>query len=231
MIMAFDVDGTLTPSRASMDADFHAWWISNMSLRRYILVTGSDYVKTLEQVGEKVLLLAERVFCCAGNSVWRHGKEVHRNQWQPEPALRKTLDWLEGTSAYPERCGNHIEERPGMINFSTIGRNCSREQRANYHAWDQQHGERCNIAAKITHMFPELSCQIGGEISVDIYPRGNDKSQVRRWYPDEEMVFFGDGMLPGQNDWALAEVLTPPSRCYAVQSWTDTYRYLQEIVK
>jgi phosphomannomutase len=228
MLLAFDVDGTLTPSRQPMDTVFKTWWFSNMTLRRYILVTGSDYQKTREQLGDKICLMAERVFCCAGNSVWERGREVRAADWQPDTTLMKYLTWITETSDYPIKAGNHIELRPGMINISTVGRNCTSAQRYDYWVWDQQHKERQRLVQKIETSFPELQCQIGGEISVDIYPRGRDKSQVLHWYPAEEIVFFGDGMEPGKNDWALAEVLQPPSQSIAVASWTDTYRYLQE---
>jgi phosphomannomutase len=228
MLLAFDVDGTLTPSRQPMDTVFKTWWFSNMTMRRYILVTGSDYQKTREQLGDKICLMAERVFCCAGNSVWQRGLEVQAADWRPDAVLMKYLNWITETSVYPIRAGNHVELRPGMVNISTVGRDCTSAQRHDYWVWDQQHKERQRLVRKIENTFPELQCQIGGEISIDIYPRGCDKSQVLNWYPNEEILFFGDGMEPGKNDWALAEVLQPPSQSMAVSSWTDTYQYLQE---
>ena len=38
--------------------------------------------------------------------------------------------------------------------------------------------ERKKISTFIKHKFPDLDAVIGGQISIDIYPKGNDKSQV-----------------------------------------------------
>lgn len=227
MIWAFDVDGTLTPSRQLMDQDFKAWFMRWCKTRRVVLVTGSDYVKTSEQVGHDLAEAVERVHCCAGNSVWEAGREVWHNEWQPDRKLLDILDWMLHASIYPERCGVHEEFRPGMLNFSIVGRNCTLEQRQAYHAWDQQHGERAHLCSIITRMFPELDAQVGGEISIDIFPRGRDKSQLREYYANEPMTFFGDGIEPGKNDWPLASLLTAPSQAVSVKGWQDTLAVLR----
>lgn len=54
MFFAFDVDGTLTPSRQQIFPEFEQWffkWISFIQSKGHsvLLVTGSDYAKTLEQ--------------------------------------------------------------------------------------------------------------------------------------------------------------------------------------
>ena len=57
----FDVDGTLTPSRQKilpeMETAFNKF-IDNYSV---YLVTGSDYEKTLEQLGKNVIEKVEKV--------------------------------------------------------------------------------------------------------------------------------------------------------------------------
>ena len=65
-----------------------------------------------------------------------------------------------------------------MANISTIGRDCSQDQRSYYYEWDQEWGEREFICSKLSKSYPEVEFSIGGEISIDIYPKGKDKSQV-----------------------------------------------------
>lgn len=226
MIYAFDVDGTLTPSRQKMDPGFKAWFLTFIQRNRVILVTGSDYPKTVEQIGEDIAEAVERVYCCAGNSVWMAGTEIRRADWIPAPPVVHMLDNLLAASDYPERWGNHKELRPGMLNFSIVGRNVDQSGRRDYYEWDKIHRERQSICTLVKSTFPELDCQIGGEISVDIYPVGLDKSQVAKYY-SEPITFYGDGMSPGQNDYALASVLESPSKAIAVRDWTETYKYLK----
>lgn len=227
MIYAFDVDGTLTPSRQQMDPGFKAWFSTFIEKNRVILVTGSDYPKTVEQIGSDIAEKVERVYCCAGNSVWMGGTEIKKADWIPDPKLLEMLENLLTACDYPERYGNHIEMRPGMINFSVVGRNVDKAGRHDYYEWDKVKRERQSVCTLIKAAFPDLDCQIGGEISVDIYPLGNDKSQVARYYEGETITFYGDGMNPGQNDYALASVLEYPSSAIAVRDWTDTYKYLK----
>ena len=62
----------------------------------------------------------------------------------------------------------------------------------------------------IKGIYPEFEVSIGGQISVDIYPKGKNKSQVvekiRELHgEDVEMIFVGDRNVPGGNDWPLCE--------------------------
>tara|TARA_Y100000034_G_C6523725_1_gene225489 strand:- start:151 stop:453 length:303 start_codon:yes stop_codon:yes gene_type:complete len=63
----------------------------------------------------------------------------------------------------------------------------------------------------IKNMYPHLDASVGGKISVDIYPKGNDKSQSVDWIMEHEMpnyiVFVGDRAFPGGNDYAVCERL------------------------
>ena len=58
----FDVDGTLTPSRQEIDMDFAVFFTEFCAENDVYLVTGSDREKTIEQVGEEIYSLADRVY-------------------------------------------------------------------------------------------------------------------------------------------------------------------------
>ena len=49
-------------------------------------------------------------------------------------------------SPYLPKCGNHIENRGSMLNFSVVGRNCTQRQRESYFKYDNQEGERKKIS-------------------------------------------------------------------------------------
>ena len=80
-----------------------------------------------------------------------------------------------------------------MLNFSVVGRNASEEQREAYSKWDKSHMERYSLTQDIRREFPNLDAAIGGRISIDIYPRGNDKGQaikdLKRTYPSDRLSF------------------------------------------
>ena len=113
----FDVDGTLSHARQPMDKEFHDWFVNWMSTRDVYLVTGSDRPKTVEQIGEDIVDGCNMSFQCAGNDVWRKGSPVAQTNFTPPPEMN---DWLNNelkNSKYPNRWGNHIEKRVGLINF------------------------------------------------------------------------------------------------------------------
>lgn len=227
----FDVDGTLTPSRQRIDHKFGAWFEDFCSHNNVYLVTGSDREKTLEQVGSNVYNLAKRVYNCSGNDVWIGMLNVKTSDYKiPETAiafLRQCLD----ESQWHVRTGNHIEARPGMINFSILGRNASLGERRGYVYHDKKHSERKTIADAFNIMFPDLHATIGGETGLDIGPIGFNKSKILEDFSDsDEIYFFGDATFKGGNDYEIyTEVKKNNGTSFTVQRWEETWKILREL--
>ena len=144
MIYLFDIDGTLTPSRLRIDPEFEQFFLQWMKDKEVIFVTGSDKDKTIEQVGEKIWTRAQRIYQSCGNAVYQGGQLIHKNQFDLDPELRRLLYTFLATSDWPkeDRYDNHIEERIGLINYSTIGRSCPQRAREAYAVWDKEFEER-----------------------------------------------------------------------------------------
>ena len=118
----FDVDGTLTPSRKQMDMGFSAEFLIFCCKFDTYLVTGSDRAKTIEQVGLDIYNRCKRVFNCSGSDIYDGHNSVYRSNWKPSDELISFLNDELDFSDFPIRTGNHIEHRPGGINFSILGR-------------------------------------------------------------------------------------------------------------
>lgn len=228
-LYVFDIDGTLTPSRGCMPEQFANYFRKFFADRRYAFVTGSDYDKVCEQLPADIVGEAQAVFCCSGNNIWVGGAEIHRSDWTPGEDLIMFLENELLYSTWEHPTSNHIEQRTGLVNFSTVGRACDQATREHYRDWDAKNKEREHICKRIKRQFPELEAQIGGEISIDIYPLGADKSQIINHLGTSTIHFFGDGMSPGRNDYPLAQVLEPPHQCFSVGNWQDTLMYLINI--
>ena len=206
MIYLFDIDGTLTPSRLRIDPEFEQFFLQWMKDKDVVFVTGSDKEKTIEQVGEKIWTNASRIYQSCGNAVYQGGELIDKRDFNLDPGLKELLDAVLGFSKWEKKFGNHIEERIGLINFSTIGRNCPQEERARYYKWDKKKRERARTCKVIEATFPDLEATIGGEISIDIYPIGQNKSQVLDDLTGP-ITFFGDKCEPGGNDYPIVERL------------------------
>lgn len=226
----FDVDGTLTPSRRSIDKKFAEWFLEFCRDNDVYLVTGSDYAKTVEQLGENIVHAVKAVYNCSGNDVWVHGENIRRKEWFLEEEPRLLLQsWLE-VSKFPLRTGNHFEYRTGTVNFSVVGRNATLGERKMYIEHDLAHRERESIALQFNMMYGNtIMAKIGGETGIDIYPTGWDKSQIINDFDkDDRLYFFGDKTMPGGNDEPIAKLV---KHSYQVKGWTDTWErlaYLQE---
>jgi len=233
MIYLFDIDGTLTPSRLRIDPEFEQFFLRWMFDKEVVFVTGSDKDKTIEQVGEKIWTKASRVYQSCGNAVYQGGHLIQKNQFDLTPELKKLLLEFVEYSDCPKQFSNHIEERIGLINFSTIGRDCPQEDRKIYYDWDLKIKERITLCNIIEDRFPELEASVGGEISIDIYPKGQNKAQVL----DDlygHITFFGDKCDPGGNDYPIAFELEKQfeennRHCvvHRVKSYKDTWNILK----
>lgn len=227
----FDVDGTLTPSRQEMNPEFQRWFTGFQEHNMVYLVTGSDRLKTLEQVGSMVYNFANRVYNCSGSDVWEQDKNVYTSEWTLPEKETKFLTQCMTESEFPLRTGLHFEHRPGMCNFSIVGRNATLGERKLYVEHDVRIDERNRIAKAFNIMFPDCKAVVGGETGIDIFPKGCDKSQILRDFDTkDELHFFGDAMHPEGNDYPLKKEIIDNDLglCYNVKNWEETWKILRK---
>ena len=226
----FDVDGTLTPSRKKIEHEFWAPFLIFCRNHDVYLVTGSDREKTVEQVGLDIFYTAKRVYNCSGSDVYEKNKNVYRDDWElPKKVENFLMDEL-AYSCFPIRNGNHIERRPGGVNFSILGRDSDPMLgREEYIKWDKERLEREDIADRLRNLFPELTVALGGQTGVDIGPKGADKSQILRDFRlGHEIHFFGDRMEKGGNDHSLGEAVKEMGGYpHHVKNWEETRTILE----
>lgn len=233
-IYIFDMDGTLTPARLSMTADFALYFYDWQKSHKSFIATGSDYAKVQEQMPEKIINEFTGIYCSMGNILMAQGKTVYQKEFVPPPKLIERLKSFRASTKYPAPLfDNYIERRTGMINFSVLGRNCPYTERERYCAWDKTAHERLNIQAALLKEFPDLDIAVGGSISMDITPKGCGKGQIaahlRQTYPNEKIVFFGDKTFSGGNDYELAHALAalPDTQTVQVDNPEDVLMKLE----
>ena len=226
----FDIDGTLTPSRRRIDSKFESFFSNWIKDKKVFLVTGSDKDKTVEQIGENIWSNVTRVYQSCGNQVWERTKLIKESSFFIDSRIRNTLDTYIEKSKWKFKFDNNFEQRVGLVNFSTIGRNCTQEMRDKYYKWDLKNREREKICEFINTNFSNIEASVGGQISIDIYERGKNKAQVL----DDilgEIVFFGDKMEIGGNDYPLAKRLIQEKRkhkLHKVKNPYETWKILKE---
>ena len=237
ILFLFDIDGTLTEPREKISIDFEKYLLQLNTVSNIVLATGSDYTKVKEQLGSKLLNEIPYVFCCMGNELRKSRNYcVYSKQFKIPDLLKEKLNFMLKDTKFPFKTGNHFEYRPGMLNFSIVGRNANTQERQAYLNWDNEYGERKFISNFINNNFPELDALVGGSISIDIIPKGNDKSQVIDYimnYLDlgeiQQIVFFGDRTDPGGNDYSIIKKAETCKKivCHPVKGPHETFEILK----
>ena len=227
------MDGTLTPARQPMHKDFSSRFLPWLKTKIAYIVAGSNYEKVTEQLPPDVVSSFSGIFSSMGNVYHQKGKEIYRNEIKLDKNMLKALERFRKSTTYPDKLyTNYMELRPGMLNFSVLGRNCPFSEREKYHNWDNIHFERQKISEDMNKNFPNYDFSLGGKISIDIVERGRGKEQIAKYlrnlYPTAKIIFIGDRMQKGGNDYNLAQELRnmENTEVYSVENPNDVLKYL-----
>ena len=229
MSYVFDVDGTLTPSREPIDSSFLSFMLDFADNHNVYFVTGSDREKTIEQIGVELYYSAQRVYNCSGSDVYEKDVNVYRDEWELPEEVEKFLQEELDFSKFSNRNGNHIERRPGTVNFSVLGRDPDpMKGRKEYVSWDKIYSERELIARRIKKQFPDLYVALGGQTGLDIAPKGRGKDQIVRDF-EGGIKFYGDRMDTSGNDYSLAMAIRKKGlgETFHVYDYKHTWELLQ----
>jgi phosphomannomutase len=208
-IYLFDIDGTLTNPRQKMSSDHTLALLSWITNKNVYLVTGSDYPKVKEQLPDSIVRKCNGIFCSMGNQFIQNNKIIYEKKWKPTQSLEDDLNFLYKSSEFPHKGKTIIEPRVGMINFSIVGREASQKERDIYSRWDTVMKERKAIVKILSNKYTNLDFKIGGQISIDIQPKGKNKSQASKWLRKKfkgcELYFFGDKCSESGNDYDIVK--------------------------
>ena len=227
----FDVDGTLTDSRALIDPTFKSFFAIFCKTNDVYIVTGSDQVKTLEQLGSELYDMPIRVYQCSGNDVYEESEQIWVNEWELDDTVTSYLENTLLNNNFLPKTGGHIDIRPGLVNFSIVGRGATVEERALYVEHDTLTNERSRIATEFNELFADefdIIASVAGETGIDITLEGHGKEQILDDLDEyDRVVFFGDKTAAGGNDFEIArDLLADNQTVHAVVNWQNTYEIL-----
>ena len=219
----FDVDGTLTDARKQIDSEFEKFfgrWVYEEKSKgnEVFVVTGADKQKTLRQIGLPLYRLFNGVFQNCGNQLFVRNSLIYESKWQMSAHLRLDLSILAERSPWSKTANKNFEERVGMVNFSTVGIDATDNQRKAYGLWDKDANERVKMTEWLSMRYPKLEFSIGGQTSIDIHPKGKDKSQALE-HMSGKTIFFGDKCMAGGNDYSIAH---KADKHHQVNGWKET---------
>ena len=220
-LVAFDLDGTLAESKQAIKEDMGEALADLLTVAHVAVISGGDWPQFDKQVASRLPERADRsklwLMPTTGTKLYtyRDGKwgtvyaELFSDE-QKQKILTAFDESLEATGFVPEQTwGERIEDRGSQITFSALG------QEAPIHAkevWDPDFTKRKVIQADLKKRLPGLSINMGGATSIDITQEGVDKAYGLKRLRDESgipldaMMFVGDAIFPGGNDYPAKEL-------------------------
>ncbi|KAH3747137.1 hypothetical protein DPMN_181558 [Dreissena polymorpha] len=203
------------------------------------LVGGSDLVKIAEQLGgDDVIHKFDYVFAENGLVAYKEGQQIGQQnilKHMGEEVLQKVINFslhYMSQLTLPAKRGTFIEFRSSMINICPVGRSCSQAERDAFAAYDQEHQvrEKFKLALEKEFQGAGLQFAIGGQISIDVFPEGWNKTYCLRFMENDvdTIHFFGDKTEKGGNDYEI--FADPRTVGHSVTSPEDTRKQVTEVL-
>lgn len=215
-LIAFDLDGTLALSKQALD-DEMADLLANLTQVAMVdIISGGDWPQFEKQVVSRMPAHAKLdnfiIQPTTGTKLYRHKdgrwERIFADLFSPEESqkIRDSLKQAveQAGYAHEQTWGEQIEDRGSQITFSALGQQAPLEAKDK---WDPDHEKRKKLQAILQGMLPDLSINIGGSTSIDVTRKGVDKAYGLKRLSEnvgigiDEMLFLGDAIFPGGNDY------------------------------
>lgn len=226
-IIAFDVDGTLTASK-TLITDSMADLIKKLIQKKEVIaIAGGSFHQMQTQflppfINDISVLPYIRNFTLLPTSgSQRYEYDEEKREWvlrDKEPMdekvksrAKKLLEWVINSPEYeipPNPYGEIIEDRDTQITFTPNGQQAPVEVKLSF---DPDRRKREKIKALLEPELPEATILINGTSSIDILPKGFNKAVgldrflKKSGLTRQDVLFVGDGLFPGGNDYAVQE--------------------------
>ena len=143
-------------------------------------------------------------------------------------ALQKALD--DSGIKVEKIWGDAIENRGSQVTLSVLGQQAPLSAKE---CWDPDFAKRKRITALLEPLLPNFSIRMGGTTSIDITKPGIDKAYGIKKLRDQldislkEMLFAGDAIFEGGNDYPAQEVGVDS---ILVRDTKETARVIQTVI-
>jgi len=225
-LVAFDLDDTLAESKSPISPDMARALAELLAWVPVCVISGGMLSQIERQVVQHLppdaALANLHLMPTCGTRYLRHdGTGWHEVYSHPlDPHLRRrAIDSLERRARElgfwePDDAvwGDRIEDRESQITFSALGQQAPAAAKR---LWDPTGDKRLALRAAVADDLPELSVRAGGSTSIDITEAGIDKAfgltrlTQATGIPAAAMLFFGDRLDEGGNDYPVTRIGMP----------------------
>ncbi len=218
-LIVFDLDGTLAESKSSLDAEMLALMRSLLGVVKVAVISGGDWPQFEKQ------LLSHLPHCgnlanlsllpTCGTKFYRYSGEWQKiysedfTVTEKEKITSSLTKAINGAGFKPGKLwGDTIEDRGSQITYSALGQQAPLAEKEK---WDADYAKRKKIKAILDTLIPEFSVRMGGATSIDVTKPGIDKAYGIGKLKGilgislQEMIYVGDALFPGGNDYPAQE--------------------------
>lgn len=240
-LIVFDLDGTLAPSKSPLDDEMAALFARLLGVIKVAIISGGDYPQFQKQVLDRLAPGSNfanlSILPTSGTKFFTYDREWHKlysedltddQKTKIESALESAVA---STGFQPtETWGERIEDRGTQITYSALGQEAPLDAKEK---WDPDFAKRKAIKAVLDKTLPDFSVRLGGTTSIDVTRQGIDKAYGIHKLRDvlgisiAEMLFIGDAIFPGGNDYAA---LQAGADTIEVRDPNETKRVVQAII-
>lgn len=218
-LIVFDLDGTLAESKSAVDAEMVLLLNTLLGFTKVAIISGGDWPQFEKQILAQGLagvgLLNLSLLPACGTKFYRYTTAwapLYSEDLTKEEKLR-IITALNQTTAQlgfetTNVWGAQIEDRGSQITFSALGQTAPILEKK---AWDPDFTKRKKMQEMLAKIIPEFSVGLGGTTSVDVTKPGIDKAYGIQKLEEmlhvgkPEMLFLGDALFPGGNDYPVKE--------------------------
>ena len=218
-LIVFDLDGTLAESKSSLDTKMVALLHDLLGIVKVAVISGGDWPQFEKQLLSKFIhderLTNLSLLPTCGTKFYRYTtdwEKIYSEDFikvEKDKIVSSLKKAIEMAGFKIEKVwGEVIEDRGSQITFSALGQQAPLDEKKK---WDSDFAKRKKLKAILETLIPEFSVHIGGTTSVDITKPGIDKAYGIKKLRDNlgiaihEMIFIGDALFPGGNDYPAKE--------------------------
>ena len=240
-LIVFDLVGTLADSKSSLDGEMSALLHGLLGVAKVAVISGGGWPQFEKQLlsnlphDQRLANLSllptcgTKFFQYAGDWKLLYSEDLTANEKERiTSSLRKAVAVAGFT---PEKVwGEVIEDRGSQITFSALGQQAPLDEKDK---WDPDFSKRKKIKTTLDTLIPEFSVRMGGATSIDVTKPGIDKAYGIKKLRDilgislQEMIYIGDALFPGGNDYPAEEAGVV---CVPVRGPRETKPVTQAIV-
>ena len=218
-LIVFDLDGTLAESKSPLDAEMATLLGVLLGIVKVAVISGGNWPQFEKQVlanlphDERLKNLSLLPTC--GTKFYRYDsgwKILYSEDFtarEKEKIIHSLKQVMSASDfAVHQTWGEVIEDRGSQITFSALGQQAPIDEKKK---WDADFSKRQRMKSLLDKLIPEFSVRLGGTTSVDVTKPGIDKAYGIGKLRDtlgitiQEMIFIGDALFPGGNDYPAKE--------------------------